>query len=291
MKNSFSHLPLNKQNELLKITAFIQENCFDIEKIILFGSYARGNYKEAKDISQSSKSGHISDYDILVISKEKKTALDSNLWNKIGAKLQVMGFSAYPKLLIHDIDELNKKLSQGQYFFSDVVKEGILLFDKSGFELTPALKKAGKLSDEEKRIIAREHFKYWFQRAENFLKRFNTMFLENQFTDAAFDLHQAAESCYKGTLLVFTNYTPREHFLAILGREAEKHCSDLQNIFPKNKQNEERFSLLEYAYIGGRYDSKYIISKNDLEILANQVRELLEVSKRKCEEKINNFLN
>ena len=34
------------------------------------------------------------------------------------------------------------------------------------------------------------------------------------------------------------------------------------------KPHQERFKLLEYSYIGGRYDPKYKISKEDLEILA-----------------------
>lgn len=45
MKNSLSHLPDLKQDELKQIIATIRENCNDVEKIILFGSYARGNYK------------------------------------------------------------------------------------------------------------------------------------------------------------------------------------------------------------------------------------------------------
>jgi predicted nucleotidyltransferase len=46
MKNSLKHLPKIKQDELTKIVAAIRGDCQDVEKVILFGSYARGNYKE-----------------------------------------------------------------------------------------------------------------------------------------------------------------------------------------------------------------------------------------------------
>ena len=83
MKTSISHLPFIKQEELKNIVATISDNCSDVEKIILFGSYARGNYKEAKDLEPDRKSGHVSDYDILVVTAKKDTALDPALWKKI----------------------------------------------------------------------------------------------------------------------------------------------------------------------------------------------------------------
>jgi uncharacterized protein len=66
VKRSLSHLPKHKREELKEITSIITENA-KVEMIILFGSYARGNWFE--DIY---KEGHItceykSDYDILVI--------------------------------------------------------------------------------------------------------------------------------------------------------------------------------------------------------------------------------
>ena len=91
-------------------------------------------------------------------------------------------------------------------------------------------------------------------------------------------------------LLVFSNSSPNEHFLAILGTEAEKYCRLLQNIFAKiSKEDEARFKLLEYAYIGGRYDPNYRITKEDLEILAQNVEKLLKLTEEICLEKIRSF--
>jgi uncharacterized protein len=286
MKTTLSHLSKSKQSELKEICTTIQKNCDDVEMVILFGSYARGNFKEEKDLKPDSKSGHVSDFDILVVTKKKEVALDVSLWNKISDECKKLNLSASPRILTHDIEALNIKLAEGQYFFSDVKKDGIVLFDSTKFELA----EERNLTPKEKQRIAQEHFDYWFQRAENFFRKYQLMLNENQLTDAAFDLHQAAESAYKTVLLVCSNYSPREHFLEFLGNKAEQYSELMKNIFAKiSKEDEDRFKLLEYAYIGGRYDPNYKISKEDLDLLSQDVKKLLELSKKVCEERIKEF--
>ena len=82
MKTDLSHLPQDKQKELEltvdRIRAFIEP-----AMIILFGSYARGDYKEEADLEPDRKSGHASDYDILVVTPDKSAANNSRLWKNI----------------------------------------------------------------------------------------------------------------------------------------------------------------------------------------------------------------
>ncbi|OFW80742.1 MAG: hypothetical protein A2887_06005 [Alphaproteobacteria bacterium RIFCSPLOWO2_01_FULL_40_26] len=239
------NLSKSKQDELQKISKTIRANCDDVEMIILYGSYARGDYKEAKDIDPKSKSGHPSDYDILVVSSKKKTALDVNLWSRISKICQDLELSAQTRIITHDIKALNIKLAEGQYFFSDVKKDGIRIFDSKKFELA----EERNLTANEKRRIAQDYFDECFQGAQRFYRYFNVAIDEDDFKRAAFFLHQSAESAYKAVLLVFSNYSPREHFLEFLGKEAEKYSDLMKNIFSKiSKEDEERFKLLEYAY-------------------------------------------
>ena len=293
MKNSLAHLPKLKQNEIARIISVICDNCDDVEKIILFGSYARGNYKESSDLKADRKSGHISDYDILVVTSKATTALNTNLWYDISEKCRNLKLSADPRILTHDIAELNNKLSVGQYFYSDIKEEGIIIFDTKNFKLVDRR----KLKVEEIHKFQKEYFEHWFDKAQFFLKDFNTNFKEAEInpkllSQAAFHLHQTAEHAYKTILLVFTLYNPSEHFLEILGKECEQYSSELKKLFPKNtEEQKERFKILEYAYIGGRYDPKYKISKTDLEILAKDVEELLTITKKICEEKLSYITN
>ena len=286
MKNSTTHLPEIKKEELTKIAETILSSCNDVEKIILYGSYARGDYKEEKDLAPDRKSGHPSDYDILVITSKKRTALDSPFWSKISQACLDLNLSAIPKIITIDIEAINIKLAEGQYFYSDIKKEGILLFDNNKFELA----QERSLSNTERKRIAQDYYDEWFTGAEEFFDGYKFFFGRESFKKSAFMLHQTAESSYKAVLLVYSNRCPSEHFLEFLGKNAEKYHRLMQNIFSRiSKEDEDRFKLLEYAYIGGRYDPNYQITKSDLELLAKDVKRLLELSKEVCEEKIRSF--
>ena len=56
---------------------------------------------------------------------------------------------------MHSITEVNNALSRRQYFFTDIKKEGVLLYDSKKFKL----EKAHKLSPEERKQTAQEDFK------------------------------------------------------------------------------------------------------------------------------------
>ncbi|MFA6716413.1 MAG: HEPN domain-containing protein [Victivallales bacterium] len=286
MKKTIAHLPGNKRDELKHIVSTVRGMCGDVEMIILFGSYARGNYKEETDLKPDRRSGHKSDYDILVVTGQKATAVDPGLWRKITGKCDSAGLSADVRIITHDIQELNIKLAEGQYFYSDIKKEGCLLYDSGNFKLA----QKRKLKPEEQKRIARDYFEQWFERAESFYKFFEFGLKKNDLKGAAFQLHQATEHSYKTILLVFTNYNPSEHLLLLLGRMASKHDSALKGIFPQETREEQRlFDLLEYAYIGARYDPAYRICRDDLEYLAERVKPLLDLTEKICKAKIDSF--
>ena len=254
--------------------------------VILFGSYARGDYKEDVDLKPDRKSGHVSDYDILVVTREKSAAQDIGCWQKIAADCDAYGLSAHVRIIAHDIQVLNIKLADGQYFYSDIRKEGCLLYDSGNFKL--AHKR--ELKPEEQRRIAQDYFDHWFRRAKRFFENHESDVDVQELAVAAFHLHQVSEACYKTILLVFTNYNPNEHLLELLGSMAAEHEPDLNDIFPRaTKEERERFELLDYAYIGARYNPDYRISKEDLAYLSTRVKRLLDLTENSCRAKIESF--
>jgi len=286
MKKTLSHLPKNKSNELKEIVPIICKECSDVEMIILFGSYARGDWKEEADLKPERKSGHKSDYDILVVTSEKTTAVNTGLWNSLAEKMLNMALSAHPRIIAHDIQALNIKLAEGQYFYTDVKKEGCLLYDSGNFKLA----RQRKLKPEEQKRIAREHYDHWFNRAKDFWFTFEKCFETERYKLSAFNLHQTAESSYKTISLVFTNYNPNEHLLGLLGSTTEKYDPALEDLFPHETAREKNlFKLLDYAYIGARYDADYHIDKDELEFLSERVKVLLEITEKICKAKINGF--
>ncbi len=287
MKTSLDHLSESKQKELSRIVSIIRDNCDDVEMVILFGSYARGDYKVKDDLNSDRKSGHVSDYDILVVTKQKKTVDKTSLWDDLANKCNNIKLSAHTRLIVHDIQELNIKLAEGQYFFSDIKKEGYVLYDSGNFKLASER----KLTPKERKRIAQDHFDHWRQRAERFYENYRDNLAKEWNNEAAFMLHQSVEASYKSILLVYTNYNPNEHYLKILGNMVTKEDSVFINIFPTETEEEiDRFDLLDYAYIGARYDPKYRISKDNLKALEKSVKNLLELTEKACKQRIKNLI-
>ena len=60
--------------------------CDDVEMIILFGSHARGDFRDDEDLLPNRKSGAPSDFDLLVICGQKETMDNTSLWADISRK-------------------------------------------------------------------------------------------------------------------------------------------------------------------------------------------------------------
>jgi uncharacterized protein len=286
MKNSLEHLPKEKIDRLERVVSVIREMCDDVEMIILFGSHARGNYRDEEDLLPERKSGAVSDYDILVICRDKDIAINHSLWHKISDCCNGLDYTIPFRIIVHDIKYIKKRLKEIHFFFSDIVKEGCLLYTSGKYELN-----VGKeLTSEQQIKVAKEHFKHWFEKAQGFFKHFTYAFTDKDWSIAAFLLHQAAESSYKALLLVFTNYCPHDHYLDSANRQTREILPEMEEIFLcKTKADEELFKLFDYSYIGARYDSKFEISKKDLDYLSSRVKLLLELTEKLCNEKIKNL--
>jgi uncharacterized protein len=75
VKTSLEHLPEQKQKQLKQIMGIIVK-AVDIEKVILFGSYATGRWVEHRYTEGGITYEYISDYDILVITKSGESRKD-----------------------------------------------------------------------------------------------------------------------------------------------------------------------------------------------------------------------
>ena len=278
MNNSLEYLPQHKRDDLRRLTEKIREMCDDVEMIVLYGSYARGDYKEEEDLAPDRKSGDVSDYDILVVTTEKDTVRNGYLWEKVKEALRTLDLSAWPQLIVHDRWYLAKVLKRKHYFFNDIFVEGIALYDSGVF--VPNIRE--KLTPEERREAAQEHFDHWFESAKEYYQKFVYAFSQHYKT-AAFDLQQAAECAYKALLLVYTNYTPYNHYLMWHDEAIQDVISDLPDFFPRATQEEEdRFKNFDRAYIGARYDPKYQISEADLRYFAQRVELLMSETESRC---------
>jgi len=283
MKTSLSHLPLNKQEELERVTQLIVETVAPA-KIILFGSHATGTWVEDRYTEGHITYEYISDYDLLVVTNPGEIKKDYEITDQIKNRLR---YRTPVSVITHDLDYINEKLKIGQYFFADIVKEGILLYNGNGAPFADPI----ELSADERKKIAQQDFKKWFESATEFLASVNFSHGRSQYKIGVFILHQAAERTYNAVMLVFSGYKPKTHNLDKLRTYTKGFSKELYSVFPCNSAKEEHlFSLLVKGYIDARYKDDYIISKEELEILINRVEKLQNVAEKICKdfiEKIN----
>src|SRR5690554_6704557 len=132
MKTDLDHLPEAKRRELAHVVAVIRDGfAFAIArrtmpalrggrllKIILFGSYARGDWVE------DPVGRYFSDYDLLVIVDREPLTDVPEFWAKTEERLLAdlaagQELRTPVSLIYHSLDDVNDKLRLGRYFFID----------------------------------------------------------------------------------------------------------------------------------------------------------------------------
>lgn len=291
MKTDLAHLPENKQAELKAIVAALIPRYAEVEMIILFGSYARGNFVEDKYVEKGTTYEYKSDYDLLIVLSKNGQANSDTFVQSVSGKLDELKLATPVHPIFHGIEFVNEELQEGNYFFADIKKEGVLLFNTSRYQLA----EKRDLSPAEMQKRAQADFDHWFKSANTFYENFeHNLGKGNQgqqyFNTAAFELHQATERYYGAIQLVFTGYKPKTHDLEILGQLAKSQNLEFDKVFPKaTVQERQRFALLKKAYVDARYKADYKISKEDLEYLSGRVQLLRDLTERVCGERIRSF--
>jgi predicted nucleotidyltransferase/HEPN domain-containing protein len=298
MRTELDHLPANKQRELERVKAIIFEEFEDalalgtmswkkkgrIDKIILYGSYARGGWVDEPHTAK----GYRSDFDLLIIVNDKRLTDKVDFWAKLDDRLTRelaidKTLHTPVNFIVHTLQEVNDGLAHGRYFFMDVARDGIALYEYDDKELHQPKPK----TPEQALAMAREYFEEWMPQANAFFKMHEAGREEGALKQASFVLHQATESLYHCVLLVCTFYTPHVHNLGFLRTQAERIDMRLVDVWPRElKADRARFEKLKEAYVKARYSKHYRITEADLLWLAGRVEELGRAVHVICSERI-----
>ncbi|MGV1787020.1 MULTISPECIES: nucleotidyltransferase and HEPN domain-containing protein [Agrobacterium] len=294
MKSSRDHIPQRKQRELARALEILHEEFEDalgegtadfkkrgrILKIILFGSYARGTFVDEPHTMK----GYRSDFDLLVIVNNRKLTDHATYWYKAADRIIRDSFIETPtQFIVHSLREVNTELKKGHYFFSDIRKEGIVLYELDDEPLAePKL-----LTAEERLNVAREHCRERFEAGTEFFV-LSCHARNSGFTKrAAFLLHQAIEQAYSCVLLTLTNYGPASHNIKFLRSLAEEQDLRLVDAFPRDHHRQRAwFNTINEAYVKARYSKHFEISEEALVWLGERTARLLELVKVVCDEHI-----
>ncbi|TBZ97516.1 nucleotidyltransferase and HEPN domain-containing protein [Rhizobium leguminosarum] len=292
MKSSLDHMPLRKQRELGRVLEILHEEFEDalkegtadfkkrgrILKIILFGSYAKGGWVD----EPFTMKGYRSDFDLLIIVNNRKLCEFAEYWHKAADRLiHETSIETPVSFIVHSRREVNTYLKEGQYFFSDIRKEGIVLYELDD----EALAEPMPLSPVDELRVAKEHFEERYPTAEGFLDTARYALSQGRSKEAAFQTHQSLEQAYSCVLLTLTNYGPPSHNIKFLRSLAEEQGRRLAEAFPRDQHKERAwFNTLNEAYVKARYSKHYEISEEALGWLHERTTVLLDLVKTVCRE-------
>ena len=298
MRTDLDHLPSHKQRELERIVQLIFEEFDDalalarhewkkkgrIQKIILYGSYARGGWVDEPHTAK----GYISDFDLLVIVNNSKLTDRVTYWKKLddrlNRELSIAGTLRTPvNFIVHSLQQVNDGLSHGRFFFMDVRRDGIALYESDD----KALSQPRPKTPEQALKMAREYYEEWLPGAGALLEGATFYIGKGRLKEAAFSLHQATERLYHCVLLVRTFYTPHVHNLGFLRSQAELLDARLIHAWPRDTRRDARyFELLKEAYVKARYSKHYRITEEELLWLSSHIEELGQAVQAVCTDRI-----
>jgi predicted nucleotidyltransferase/HEPN domain-containing protein len=295
MKTSLDHLPAGKRAELARVQEILFEEFraaladhplkarkpAEILKIVLFGSYARGGWV---DEPKSKPNRYQSDFDLLVVVSHKDLADAETYWFAAEERVTRHALDGTPvSFIVHSLGEVNESLERGEYFFVDIIKDGIALYEKPGhpFRKPRPLTPAAALAEAERA------YAHWFPMAVGFVRHFELATSEGDLKLAAFLLHQAAERFYVAYILTQTLYRPKTHNLKHLRSLAEGADARFLEVWPPGAPGGRRaFARLKAAYVDARYSEHYEIEREELVWLGERVGVLRDLVKALCEERI-----
>ncbi|MBB3860881.1 putative nucleotidyltransferase/HEPN domain-containing protein [Novosphingobium hassiacum] len=280
MRKDVDHLPPIQQQELERVTQILMDEFTvaisratqpwkkngKIQKIVLFGSYSRGDWVDEPD------NGYQSDYDLLIIVSHPDLTDIAEYWYVAEDRIMRDPAIARPvNIIVHTLDEVNQGLTRGEYFWVDIARDGIALYELPGTTLaTPQ-----PLTAVDAYEMATNYLAQWHPSIEDLLAGAELYRERGNANLAAFTLHQAAERAYICYLLVRSQYVPRSHNLKFLRSLAEDKEPALIDCWPRaTKLDRRRFELAKRAYVEARYSASYEIGIDDLHAIRTAVCKL-----------------
>jgi predicted nucleotidyltransferase/HEPN domain-containing protein len=292
VKSDLDHLPQSKQQELERIQRILLEE-FEVAiaqatkphkrdgkvyKIILFGSYARDDWVDEPE------NGYQSDYDLLVVVSHADLTDIAHYWYIAEDRILRDPAIARPvNIIVHSLDEVNSALKRGEYFWVDIARDGIALYELPCHALATPM----PLTPVDAYRMAQDYFDYWLPLADHAQSLYRTSVENGVLRDAAFMLHQATERLYICFLLVRTLYFPRSHNIKFLRSLSEDKEPRLVDAWPRaTRIDRSRFERLKRAYVEARYSTSYAITNDDLDALAASIERLRAIVVEVSEERL-----
>jgi predicted nucleotidyltransferase/HEPN domain-containing protein len=297
MKSNLDHLPAVQQDELERITGILLRGFEQavaggtqpwrrgakIYKIILFGSYARGDFVDEPE------NGYLSDFDILVVVSDEKLTDIADYWFETEERIaHDPAIGRIVNLMVNDLGDINQGLDAGLHFFREVIDQGIVLYEAPGHAFSPLkpLTPAAALA------LGERHYEKIFDTMLSSLEIATFAMSKGAERDfphkAAFNLHQTVEAAYIAVLLLTGFYAPRSHNIKFLRALAEAKAPSLIAAWPRETRALRKpFEKLKRAYVDARYNQDtFLITAAELEHMKATAEDLITLVRQVCEARI-----
>lgn len=301
LKTDLNHLPAAKRAELAFAVEVLKDGLAksletrkapdlvsaSILKIILFGSYARGDWVE------DPVGRYFSDFDLLVVVSDERLTDSWEFWSAAESRLLSELVSGQRlrtpvSFVVHSLEDVNRQLELGRYFWVDVVRDGVVLMDTPGAEFVEPQPMSADVAVSEASAYAAEAFEFVDRRLEALAMEMERGLSSPGWRkDAAFTAHQISERLYHCLLMVFTLYIPKSHNLIFLRRRTDEFDDRLRDVWPATTKLDKRaFELLRAAYVKARYSPHYRVSSEELDWISSRVRILDAIVREACGKRI-----
>jgi len=177
VRRDLDHLPSVQRGELERVVAILMRD-FEaaisgatqpwkkngkILKVILFGSYSRDDWVDEPD------NGYQSDFDLLVIVNHADLTDIADYWYVAEDRIQRDStIGRQVNIIVHSLDDVNSALRRGEYFWTDIARDGIALYELPQHSLvTPAA-----LTPADAFAMSCEYFDSWFPETGRRLEAF-----------------------------------------------------------------------------------------------------------------------
>lgn len=275
MYQTFNHLPDLNQQEQLNHLARIITDFLDVNAIIYIGSLTTKTVIKSCFVHGGMEGRYRYEYNLLVIPRSGETREDYELQDLIESRCRSF---ARVNATVRGSEAILDLFRKGCDFFGTVFHSGCLLYRSDQWVIPSAPEQP-----EDRAMKAGQDWDLFYGDASGFLAGAEFYAGTGALRHAVFLLHQAAERICSAMIRVFTGLHTSTHNLSKLLQYTRLFSMEPSAIFPRNTPEEIRlYNLLFKGYSDARYRQSYRINENELHILIDRIRQLLQIAQRLC---------
>jgi HEPN domain-containing protein len=178
---------------------------------------------------------------------------------------------------VHKVNSVKTALKFGSRFWSNVVKNGNIVYQSQGLSLSPNQ----EVTEQDVKDTAKYNWERWGLQGKDFIKGALVYQRDQNYRLAAFLSHQAVESILKAMIQSVLGYKISSHNIGRMLEITLLFTDALYDLFELDTpEGEAAFLLLQNAYAEARYKDEFNPDENAISFTAGKVQSLYNVAEQ-----------